>query len=474
MSTLKLLLAEIRYRKVNFVLSLLAVTIAVALFVAGPVLVDGYGRETNAELARLEARVAESQARVTASEKKAAAELAQLEDQTRRVMRDMGFNLSIVHRDTDIVDFLSTGISTVDMPEEYVARLAHDQSLTLVTHLVGTLRAEIEWEGRQVRLDGYLPEIPLPHKPATAFAKRWGHKRTPMGYDIKPGTVFLGFAIGEGHKEGETIEVLGKPFKIAKTLPEKGSKEDGTIAMHLSDAQTLLEKPGKVNQILALECRCAEADLPKIRAQLADALVDDDGRTVTHVVRDVSKAVARARQRAAVKEKVQTIVARQKRDLEQRQKTLEETAARRTKMQKSMEMLAVGITTLVVLAAAVWVGLLALVNVRERITEIGVFRALGKSSLRIASLFLGKAVLLGLIGAILGFLLGTAVGFGLGTPATEWGGFRPLYAAADYFQFPFQMLLFALVGAPLLSAVASYLPTLSAVAQDPAVVLRDH
>ena len=40
----------------------------------------------------------------------------------------------------------------------------------------------------------------------------------------------------------------------------------------------------------------------------------------------------------------------------------------------------------VVLAAAVWVGLLALVNVRERITEIGVFRALGKSSARIASL----------------------------------------------------------------------------------------
>jgi len=148
MSTLKLLLAEIRYRKVNFVLSLLAVTIAVALFVAGPVLVDGYGRETHAELARLEARVAESQARVTESEKKAAAELAQLEDQTRQVMRDMGFNLSIVHRDADIIDFLSTGISTVDMPEEYVARLAKDPSLTMVTHLVGTLRAEVEWEGR--------------------------------------------------------------------------------------------------------------------------------------------------------------------------------------------------------------------------------------------------------------------------------------------------------------------------------------
>ncbi len=473
MSTLKLLLAEIRYRKVNFTLSFIAVTIAVALFVAGPILVDGYGRETHAELARLEARVAESQARVTESEKKAAAELAELEDRTRQVMRDLGFNLSIVHRDTDTVDFLATGLSNVYMPEEYVERLAKDPSLTMVTHLVGTLRAEIEWEGRKVRLDGYLPEIPLPHRAATAFAKRWGHQRTPMGYEIEPGNVFLGYALGQDHKEGETIEVLGKEFTVAKILDEKGTKEDATIAMDLSDAQALLDKPGQVNQIMALECRCAEADLPKIRAQLADALMED-GRPVAHVVRDTSRAVARARQRAAVREKVQSIVARQKRDLRQRQKDLAATTARRTKMQTNMEMLAGAMTTLVVLAAAVWVGLLALVNVRERIAEIGVFRALGRSSARIATLFLGKAVLLGLAGAVAGFFLGTGVGYLLGTETTAWLGFQPLYAAADHFQFPRQLLVVALVGAPLLSALASYLPTLSAVTQDPAVVLRDH
>jgi putative ABC transport system permease protein len=468
MSTLKLLLAEIRYRKVNFVLSLFAVTIAVALFVTSPVLVDGYGDETKAELHRLGARVAESQARVTESEQKAAKELAELEDETRQVMRDLGFNLSIVHRDTDIIDFLSTGISSVYMPEEYVETLAKNPSLTMVTHFVGTLRAEVEWEGRQVRLDGYLPEIPLSHKPATEFAKKWGHQRTPMGYDIEPGSVFLGHALGQGHEEGQTTEVLGKQFTIAKVLPEKGSKQDATLAMHLSDAQALLEKPDQINQILALECRCAAADLPKIRAQLADALPQ------THVVRDVSRAVARARQRAAVKKKVQTIVARQKRDLAQRQKDLEETAARRTKIQENMETLATAMTSLVVLAAAVWVGLLALANVRERVTEIGVFRALGKSSARIASLFLGKAVLLGLAGAMLGFLLGTVVGFLLGTGATQWLGFEPLYAAADHFQFPYELFLVSLIGAPLLSAGASYLPTLSAITQDPAVVLRDH
>jgi putative ABC transport system permease protein len=460
MSMLKLLLAEIGYRKVNFALSLVAITIAVALFVAGPILVDGYGRGTEAELAKLQKRVEESQARVTESEKLARAEMAGLEDDTRLAMLGLGFNLSIVHRDTDMIDFLSTGLPTIDLPQQYVDKLAKDPSLTLITHLVATLRAEITWEGHQVRLDGYLPETTQSHM----------RRKAPMGYDVESGTVFLGYHLGKGRQVGETIEVEGKSFRIARILPEQGSREDSTITMHLSDAQALLgkENPPAINQILALECKCAEADLPRIRRQLAESLPE------THVVRDVSKAVARAKQRAMVKEKHDAIVARQKRDLEERKKDLAATAAHRDEIQQDMETLSVVLTSLGVLVSAIWVGLLALVNVRERIAEIGVLRALGKSSARIAFLFLAKAVLLGLVGAVIGLLLGTAVGFLLGTETTRLLGFRPLYAAADHFNVPSQLLLFALIGAPLLSAVASYLPTLSAVTQDPAVVLRDH
>ena len=140
MSTVRLLLAEIRYRKLNFVLSLLAVMAAVALFVAGPVLVDGYGRDMKAELKRLEGRVAESQERLTQSEDELAEELAQLEDETRKAQLKLGFNLSILHRDTDLRDYLRTGIPTHDMPQKYVDQLAADPSLTKITHLVGLLR----------------------------------------------------------------------------------------------------------------------------------------------------------------------------------------------------------------------------------------------------------------------------------------------------------------------------------------------
>lgn len=412
MNTFQLLLAEIRYRKLNFLLSLIAVIIAATLFVAGPVLIDGYGRQTEAQLAKLE-------------------------DETRKLMRDMGFNLLVVHKETNMSDFWAADFTSETMPQEYVDRLAREKSLTLVTHLVATLQEKIDWQDRKVLLAGYLPETPQPHKALTKFAQRMQGrlgKKKPMGYDIAPGTVYLGHELGVGKKEGETTDVLGKTFRIAKIVPEQGSKEDITIKMHLSDAQSLLKKPGRINQILALGCQCAGARLAKIRTELEQVLPE------TRVTEFRSIAVARAEQRDLVKDN-------------------------RHQQQGRVKLLFAVITPLVVLASALWVGLLALANVRERRTEIGILRALGKSSATIAGLFLGKAVLLGLIGAVVGFVAGSAL--------ARWLGMWVLGVASDQFSVPYLIFLGALIGAPLLSAVASYLPTLSALMQDPAVVLRD-
>jgi ABC-type lipoprotein release transport system permease subunit len=479
---IKTLLAEIRYRKLNFALSLVAVTIAVALFVAGPMVLDGYRAETQGELEELEGRVRESAGNVKASEAaavaemqrleaaaaaEAAAQLARLDDETRQAMRDLGFNLMLVERSTDIEQFLKTREPTVDMPQEYVERLAKDKRLTMVTHLVATLRGRATWEGRDVPVVGYLPETPQAHM---------SHD-TPMGFTVEPGTVFLGFRLWDGKPAQETVELGGKRFRVAERLAEQGSEEDGQIVMHLGDAQALLNKaePTKrINLILALECRCPESALPMIRQQLAKVLPE------VLVLRDNSKADARARQRKLVADKHKQIVAQQRQRIEEkhekliaqqkavlgeRQQTLDDTAEHRSKVQASMETLAGLVTPLVVLAAAVWVGLLALGNVRERRTEIGLLRALGKDSTTIATLFLGKALLVGFLGAAAGLLLGT---FGV-----RWMGIGPLGISLADGGFRYDTLAYALLGAPLLSAVASYLPTVAALMQDPAVVLRE-
>ncbi len=469
MNIFRILLAEIAFRKLNFALSLSAVMVAVALFVAGPMLVEGYQQQTQQKVALWQEQIDESEAGVTEirngmQEFEAATkvQLDELNDTTRKVTLGLGFNLLIVHKDTNMADFWASDYAAVDMPEEYVDRLAGNFNLTMVVHIVATLQEKIEWENRKVLLVGYAPEATQSHL----------RKKAPMGYIVEPGTVFLGHELGVGRKVGEMIEVPirgsdeSKQLKIARIVPEQGSKDDISIITHLSDAQELLNKAERVNQIMALNCHCAAADRPKIRAQLEQALPE------ARVTEFHSKFLARAEQRDAVANSSAEVLGEMQANLEARQEVLEERKANtadmttsRKQLEKLLVTLSDVITPLVVIATAIWVGLLALANVRERRTEIGILRALGKGTSTIVALFLGKAMLLGIAGGLIGFGLGTVLGQLLGESALGVGG--------DLFMPRLDIFLYTLIGAPLLAALASYLPTLAAVIQDPAIVLRE-
>ncbi|MQY80296.1 MAG: hypothetical protein GH151_14095 [Bacteroidetes bacterium] len=83
---LKLIYKEIIHRKLNFVLALLAVTIAVAFFVSFFTANEASKRETI------------------------------------RLTRDMGFNLRIIPGETDMNKFWTEGYSDLTMPEDYINR----------------------------------------------------------------------------------------------------------------------------------------------------------------------------------------------------------------------------------------------------------------------------------------------------------------------------------------------------------------
>ncbi len=463
MNPLRLLLAEIRYRKLNFALGLLAVAIAVTLFVAGPMLVEGYRAETESQSAQWKARVmalerlvSTMRAGMARIETETTGELARLEKETRRLMRDLGFNLMIVHRDAKMSDFWDADFAAADMPQQYVDRLAADRRLTLVTHLVATLQAKITWGDRKVLLAGYLPETPQPHL----------LEKSSMGYNVPRGKVLLGHELGRGKKRGEPIEVLGRRFLIADVWPERGSKDDITVAMHLEDTQELLKKPKRINQIMALECRCPGTDLATIRQQLREVLPD------TQITEFQSIAVARAEQRALVEARQKAILAEMEKNLELREQLLvewRETAAQmeasRAKIERLIQTLAERVTPLVVAVSAIWLGLLSLSNVRQRRTEIGLLRALGKGPALIAWLFLGKAVVLGFLGGVFGLSAGIWL--------ARWLGISALDVPVDLFALRYETFFGAVLGAPLISAVAGYLPMLVALRQDPASVLRE-
>jgi len=111
MRTLRLILKEAMYRKLSFLLGLLGVAAAVALFVFF---------FTAGEASRRE---------------------------TARLTRDMGLNLRIIDGHTDMNYFWSAGFSNLTMPEKAVKQLAAKSGLNY-SHLLPTLKRRERLRGR--------------------------------------------------------------------------------------------------------------------------------------------------------------------------------------------------------------------------------------------------------------------------------------------------------------------------------------
>ena len=378
MSMTRLLLREIQHRKLNFLLGLVAVVAAVALVVA----LVMTGRASNLE--------------------------------TKRLMRNLGFNLLILPQETDLADYWAGDFATVDMPEEYVRRLANTSGVS-ADHYVATLEKKVKWGDANILLTGVLVEY-------SAINAR---KKSPMGYNIPRSRCYVGYALAQSLaiKRKDTIDLLDKELTVERVLLEAGSKEDIRIYAHLRDVQEILGRPGRINSIQALHCLCPGDTLAALREKISAILPG----TYTIELRNI--AAARSETRGMVERHVGFIMA-------------------------------------VVLAiCVVWVGLLALLNVRERRAEIGILRALGFGSSRIAALFLGRAALIGLIGAVLGLFVGIALALHFGPEIYKltFSKVRPAY----------DLLIPLVLVTPLVATLASFLPAMIAVTQDPAVTLTE-
>ena len=380
MSTLALILKEIRHRKVNFILAWLAVVTAVTLFI-------GFFTAGKAS-----------------------------ERETARLMLSMGYNMHIISKAADPNEFLITGLSDQTIPEDYVRQLANQKKVSY-NHLLPTLQRRISWRGLDVILTGVGEEVWPP-----------GRKKPPMSFKIEPNDVYLGYRIWNtlGIRRGETVDIEGETFTVRGCLAESGGRDDVRIQCSLTDAQRILDMPGRISEIKAVDCLCfAETNdvVGVLRSEIGVLLPE------ARVFQTEAIAKARADQRKMVRN------------------------------------LFAAIMPFTVIGCGVWIGVLAIMNVRDRQQEIGIMRALGYGSARISLLFLGKAALTGLFGALFGFVVGTALA---------------LYFGPDIFELtahitikPEPSLLFvSLIFAPVFAAASSFIPAMIAVSYDPAVTLR--
>jgi putative ABC transport system permease protein len=249
-----------------------------------------------------------------------------------------------------------------------------------------------------------------------------------MTFQVESGTVYVGYRVAASLRveEGAIVSLGGKDLKVRKCLAESGGPDDVRVQCSLPDAQEILHQPGRITGIKAVDCLCFVKGDPVavLRNEIVAILPEAQVLQV--------KAIANAR--AGQRQMIHNLFAL--------------------------------MLPFVIAACGVWIGVLAVMNVRDRRQEIGLLRALGYNAGAVCLLFLGKAALVGLAGAVAGFLIGTSLGLTYGPGVFE-------ITTKAMMRWEPSLLGFACVLAPLFALVASFVPTMIAVTYDPAVTLRE-
>ncbi|OHB74088.1 MAG: hypothetical protein A2Z25_11075 [Planctomycetes bacterium RBG_16_55_9] len=428
MTIWSLLIREILHRKLNFALAVLSVMVASGCLIGSIALLRIHDVRTDQILEQKEAELQKS--------------TVQLNDETRKAMLKLGFNVVILPKDQNLSDWYAEDFASKYMPEDYVHKLA-DSGIVSVRHFLPSLQQKIEWpeQKRKIILMGARGEVPNLHK---SLVK-------PMVEPVLPGTIILGYELHRslGIKVGDKVTLMGKDFTVDTCHKERGNKDDITAWIHLPEAQELLDKPGQINAILALECLCiGEEALPIIRKEIAAILPG------TQVIERGSEAIARAEARMKVAEQGLALIEREKHN--------------REGLRAVRERLASILTPVVVTACAIWIAVLGFTNVRARREEIGILRAIGIRSRHILVMFLSRHVIVGTLGGAIGFAAGvlSAVYFSAAREGTRIG-------ITDMGLSWIGLFVLSVVGAAALAVIAGWIPTMIATRQDPADVLRE-
>jgi len=428
MTIWRLVFSEILHRRMNFALGVLSVMVASASFIGSVTLLNIHDLRTSQILQVKQDELSDR--------------MAELTDVTRKAMLKLGFNVVILPKDQNLADWYSDDYASKYMPEDYVHRLA-DSGIVTVRHFLPSLQQKIEWpeRKRKIILVGTRGEVPNLHK---SLVK-------PMVQPVPPGTISIGYELHRSMdiKVGDKVNLMERQFTVHACHEERGNKDDITAWIYLAQAQELLEKPGLINAILALECMCAGSDaLPQIRKEIAAILPG------TQVIERGSRALARAEARTKVENEAKVAIEKEK--------------LGRQYLRFVRERLASILTPVIVMACAVWIVLLGFTNVRARREEIGVLRTLGVSAKSILAMFLSRHIMVGVLGGALGFFAGVlaAVCFGAALEDTRIRITDMVLSLAG-------LLALSVGGAAVLAVIAGWIPTLTAIRQDPAEVLRE-
>ncbi len=354
----------------------------------------------------------------------------------RKIMKGLGFNVIVIPEDQDLAEMHISGSISKTMPESYVDRLANSKIVT-VNHLLPTVVQRVDWPEKKtsVLLYGTRGEVPIAHR----------DPKKPLLDAVPRDSMIIGFALGKkfGLKAGNTTKLRGIDFKILKVHEERGSIDDSTAWINLKQAQEMLGMENLIHAIQALECHCAGDRIAMIREEISAILPG------VQAIERGSQALARAEARTKAADQAKSSLEREKQA--------------RAELRAQRGRLATALVPAVMFACMIFIGLLAFTNARQRASEIAMLRALGLRAGQILAVFLGKALLLGLIGGLAGYAAGILI-------AANSADARFLAEVLQTERGKWLLLSFGL--APTLAIVGAWIPATMASSQDPAVVLQ--
>ena len=268
--------------------------------------------------------------------------------------------------------------------------------------------------GKNVLLMGVLFEEEL-------ALKTWWHK-TGGTFPEKENEVMLGSQIATllGFKTGDIINLSGNSFKVATILKPTGASEDDAIIASLGASQRLLGKEDKLSMV-EISAFCQGCPISEMTLQIAEKFPN-------------AKVTA---MKQAVMSKMQSI-----------------------DMFKSFSL---GVSIIVILIGSLLVLVTMMGSVNERTREIGIFRAIGFRSGHVMQIILLEAMLLGIIGGILGFVIGNLIAYGIIPVMIKDGAFAGINA---------NLGIVSIFMAVALSLLASLYPAFKASNMDPSEALR--
>lgn len=251
--------------------------------------------------------------------------------------------------------------------------------------------------------------------------KTWWNKSGGR-YPEKENEVMLGAQAASllGFKTGDIIHLSGRPFNVATILKPTGSSEDHAIIADLTASQKLLGKEGKLSMV-EISAFCQGCPISEMTLQIAEKFPN-------------AKVTA---MKQAVMSKMQSI-----------------------EMFKSFSL---GVSIIVILIGALLVLVTMMGSVNERTREIGIFRAIGFRRGHVMQIILLEALLLGIIGGVLGFGMGNLIAYGMIPVVIKDGAFAGVNS---------NLGIISILMAVALSLLASLYPAYKASNMDPSEALR--